>query len=82
MLLNEFKEFTGEDLYELIQSPDYSTKVTEAEYLRITGKKYLPPGYGRSTGNPRKKKSQGGGHHKYIPLPPQEFNWGPYQLKV
>ena len=81
MLLKEYQDVFGQDLYELIQSPDYSTQVTEAEFLRITGKKYLPPGYGRSTGVKRKKKSAGGGKNKYIPLPPQDFNWGPYKLQ-
>ena len=39
-LLAEYKKEFGDDLYAEIQNPDYSTTVTEAEYLRITGKKY------------------------------------------
>ena len=81
MLLNDYKEFTGEDLYEFIQDPSFSRWVTEAEYREVTGTKHLPPGYGRSTGVKRKKISDGGGNQKYIALPPQKFNWGPYQFR-
>jgi len=76
MILDDYRKESGEDLYELIQDPSFSTWVTEAEYREVTGAKYLPPGYGRSTGVKRKKISDGGGTHKYIQLPPQEFNWG------
>ena len=74
-LLAEYKNEFGDDLYAEIQNPDYSTRVTEAEYLRITGKKYLPKGRGRGTG-PRLSRSQGGGIHTFIELPPQIFEWG------
>ena len=66
-LLAEYKKEFGDDLYAEIQNPDYSTRVTEAEYLRITGKKYLRKGLSRS---------QGGGNHTFIDLPPQIFDWG------
>ena len=76
MMMNEYHKESGEDLYELIQDPGFSTWVTEAEYREVTGVKYLPSGYGRSTGVKRKKISDGGGTQKYIQLPPQEFDWG------
>lgn len=79
MLLNDHCSDTGEDLYELLQSPEYSTLVSESEYLRITGAHNIPKGHGRRGG-----RNRGGGRinrnvkHKgtMIPLPPQEFNWG------
>lgn len=74
-ILNEHNEETGEDLFELIQSTEFSTKVTEAEYLKRTGKRYLPKGAGRTTGK-RKKRSDGGGYQNFLSLPPQRFNWG------
>ena len=87
-LLNEFKEFTGEDLYGLIQSPDFSTLVTESEYMEITGQSRVPRGHGRATGGRPSKTSDTYGkgvrkikQNRDIPLPPQTFNWGPYRLK-
>lgn len=75
LILQEHKEESGEDLFDLLQSTEFSTTVTEAEYLKRTGRKYLPKGRGRGTGS-RLSRSQGGGHHTFIELPPQEFNWG------
>ena len=74
-ILQEHKEESGEDLFELLQSTEFSTKVTEAEYLRRTGRNRLPKGRGRGTGS-RLSRAQGGGYHTFIELPPQEFNWG------
>ena len=74
-LLIEYKEEYDDDLYELIQSTEYSTTVTEAEYLRITGKNSLPRGRGRGTGS-RLSRAQGGGYHNFIELSPQNFQWG------
>ena len=59
-ILQEHKEESGDDLFGLLQSTEFSTKVTEAEYLRITGKKYLPQGRGRGTGS-RLSRAKGGG---------------------
>ena len=75
MLLMENKEYTGEDLYGLLQDPSYSKMVTEDEYRRITGKARLPKYTGRGTGR-RVSIAQGGGRQARIPLPPQKFNWG------
>ncbi|MDC0962840.1 hypothetical protein OAR96_01850 [Euryarchaeota archaeon] len=84
-LFNEYKEEFDENLYDLIQDPDYSTMVTENEYKQITGEKYLPQGryMGRSTSR-TSKASDGfgkgynsrGGAQANIPLPPQDFDWG------
>ena len=40
-LFNEYKEEFDENLYDLIQDPDYSTMVTENEYKQITGEKFV-----------------------------------------
>ena len=83
MLLNEHFKETGEDLYDLLQSPDFSTLVSENQYKEITGKSRVPKGTGRATGGRSSKasKSYGKGRiqqgdWKNILLPPQEFNWG------
>ena len=60
-LLNHNKEEYGEDLYEIIQSTDYSKMVNYNEYKEITGKKNLPKGSRRSPN---------------ITLHPQDFEWG------
>jgi len=83
MILQDHKEETGEDLYDLIQDPDFSTLVSENEWKKITGKTRVPQGAGRNTGGRASKtsKSYGKGRipkgsWKNILLPPQEFNWG------
>jgi hypothetical protein len=74
-ILQEHEKESGDDLFGLLQSTEFSTKVTEAEYLRITGKKYLPQGRGRGTGS-RLSRAKGGGNYTFIDMPPQEFHWG------
>jgi|APSaa5957512535_1039671.scaffolds.fasta_scaffold16718_3 hypothetical protein len=79
IILKENEKEFGEDLFGPLQSPEYSEMVTENEYLKITGARFIPRGYGRRGGRNRE-----GGRinrnikHKdtMIPLPPQEFNWG------
>ena len=73
-LFDEFKKYFGEDPYAILQSTEKHKLVKAAEYLQITGKKYLPPGYGHTNGN--KLKGSNRNMHKLVPLPPQEFNWG------
>lgn len=77
-LFTEFKEFTNgeEDLLQVLQDPSYVSLVTREEYRQITGRKYSPPGSGLSTS--RNPGAARGSNAKSIPLPPQEFNWGPY----
>jgi transposase-like protein len=88
MLLNDYKDFTGEDLYEFIQDPSFSRWVSEHEYKEITGNSRVPKGSGRATGGRPSKVSESYGagtknvgDHRNIPLPPQKFNWGPYQFR-
>ncbi len=83
MMLNEHHSETGEDLYDLLQDPDFSTLVSENEWKKITGKTRVPQGVGRAAGGRASKtsKSYGKGRvqrgsWKNILLPPQEFNWG------
>ena len=77
LLFNDFKEFCGIDLIEILDDPKFSIIVSGDEYLRITGEKQLPVGYGRSLGGrsskPETVKTRGA--HIKIPLPPQDFNW-------
>jgi len=75
MLLNDYREETGEDLYDLLQDPSYSELVTEQKYRLRTGRTRLPRYTGRLSG-PRVSIAQGGGRMRYVPLPPQEFHWG------
>ena len=76
MILQDHKEDTGEDLYDLLQSPDFSRLVTENEYREITGEN-IPKGHGRR-GSSSGQKAMRDTKQKMtmIPLPPQEFNWG------
>ena len=84
IILHEHKENTGEDLFSVIQSEENIQMVTEKEYREITGKKYVPRGYGRAMGGRPSKISEnyGKGHNEQgdvraiVPLPPQEFHWG------
>ena len=73
-LFYEFKQFTGEDPYNVLQDTSNHTLVSAKEYLSVTGKKYLPVGYGHTNGN--KVKGENRNTHKKVPLPPQTFNWG------
>jgi hypothetical protein len=88
ILLNDYRDFTGEDLYDLLQDPKFSTLVSENEWKKITGKSRLPKGTGRSAGGRPSKVSEsygkgtrGKGDWRTILLPPQKFNWGPYQFR-
>ena len=72
-IFEEYKKDTGIDLYESLQSEEGLPKVTEAEYKKITGEKYLSNGAGRSTG---KRAKKGGSVQNKMILPPQEFFWG------
>ena len=49
--------------------------VSMPEYMRITGSRYPPPGYGRGSGGRTSKASMKGEAKRNItiPLPPQEF---------
>jgi len=79
IILKENEEECGEDLFDSLQSIEYSKMVTENEYLRITGAHNIPRGYGRRGGRNRGgKRINRNVKHKdtMIPLPPQEFNWG------
>jgi len=80
-LFIEFKQFTNgeEDPLATLQDPSQMKMVTREEYLRVTNKKYSPKGSGISTS--RGSGAEVGSNHRGIPLPPQEFKWGPYQRK-
>ena len=73
-LFVQFKEYFEEDPYAILQKTDNHKMVKAAEYLRMTGKKQLPVGYGHTNGN--KVRGDKRNMHKMVPLPPQEFKWG------
>ena len=74
-ILEVHKQETGEDLYSILQDTTYSKNVSMPEYMRITGSRYPPPGYGRGSGGRTSKASMKGEAMRNItiPLPPQEF---------
>ena len=74
-LLDDYKNYFDEDLFSLLQDESYVTMVTESEYRRITGYKYNPVGWGRSTATAGRKANRDAGQTT-VPLPPQDFNWG------
>jgi transposase-like protein len=80
-LFIQFKEMTNgqEDPLAFLQDPSNHIMVSEAEYRKITGRKYLPLGKGRTTG--KRVQGENKGTHVKIQLPPQEFAWGPYSRK-
>lgn len=78
-----YKLESGVDLYSILQNPDYMQSVHAGDYLRKTGKKYLPPGQGINTGNRTALKhyrngSMSGlkGHARHVRVDLREFNWG------
>jgi hypothetical protein len=74
MIMNDYLNNTGEDLFSELQDPEYIKWVTHHDFLKITGKN-IPKGFGRkgrSLGKSGNKKSKA----SLVPLPPQEFNWG------
>ena len=80
-LFIQFKEMTNgqEDPLAFLQDPSNHIMVSEAEYRKITGRKYLPLGKGRTTG--KRVQGENKGTYVKIQLPPQEFDWGPYSRK-
>lgn len=69
-IFEEHKKETGIDLYDSLQSEEGLPKITEAEYKKITGKKNLSSGSGRTSGF---RVTKGGAMRV---LHPQEFLWG------
>lgn len=77
MLFDEWKNFSGIDLLNHLEDKKYSKMVNGDEYLKITGEKYLPSGYGRSSSRISSTERKGTpGSGVKVPLKPQIFNWG------
>ena len=77
ILFDEWKDFSGIDLLNHLEDKKYSKLVNGDEYLKITGKKYLPSGYGRSSSRTSSTERKGKpGLGVKVPLKPQIFNWG------
>ena len=77
-VLLKHKESSSEDLYECIQDPEMTKMVTRETWLRETGMRYVPKGYGQSQGGRTPKpriKNPRGGLLLEVPLPPQHFDW-------
>ena len=66
MLLIDYKEESGEDLYSLLQDTSFDQFVSYRNYVRITGKRPKRPG---ST------SSRFGSNQSKFRVPPQNFNW-------
>ena len=49
-VLMEHNESSGEDLYACIQDPEMTILVTKQRWLRETGMRHVPKGYGQSQG--------------------------------
>lgn len=74
MIMNDYLDNTGEDLFSELQNPEYIKWVSHHDFVKITGKN-IPKGFGRkgnSTGKTGNKKSKA----SLVPLPPQDFFWG------
>ena len=73
---------TGVNPFDVLQDMSKCTLVSQKEYKQITGRKSVPKGFGRSQGGRASKASTsygkghtGVGEKKYIPIPPQDFDW-------
>ena len=77
-LISDYKEYSGEDLYSIIQDPSMIKMVTREEWREATNNAVVPSGSGLSTnrGDKGKKYDKIGSNAKDIPLPPMKFNWG------
>ena len=77
------KHETGIDPFEILQDTSEIRMVSENEFKRITGEKYVPKGYARAVGGRPSKANEGFGKGAWkqgegmanIPLPPQYFDW-------
>ena len=79
-MFEEFKHESNEDLFEFLQDPDFIVMVSEKYYRKITGKKQVPPGYGRSLGSRGRKKKFGKEKiQNKVAMEPQIFNWGEHR---
>ena len=77
ILFSDLKEAFGVDLLNHLEDKKYSKLVNGDEYMRITGNKSLPRGFGRSSSRISSELRKGEpGEGVKVPLPPQEFNWG------
>ena len=77
-VLMKHNESSGEELYACIQDPEMTILVTRQRWLRETGMRYVPKGYGQSQGGRASKlsmKNPRGDHMNEVPLPPQHFDW-------
>jgi len=76
-LLMDYKEYSGEDLYSVIQDPSMIEMVTRQEWNEATNNAPVPSGAGFSTSRVSKLdiKVGHGSNARGIPLPPVKFNW-------
>ena len=81
-LFLEFKEFTDgeEDPLATLQDPSFVSWVTKAEYKRVVGGP-IPKGYG-AKGSAGGSKANFDAPQALVPVPPLDFNWGPYEEKI
>ena len=81
MLFSDLKDAFGIDLLNHLEDKKYSKLVNGDEYMRITGNKSLPRGFGRSSSRISSELRKGEpGEGIKLPLPPQNFNWGSFNL--
>ena len=75
--INDYKEFSGEDLYEYIQDPSVIKMVTRDEWNKATNNAPVPSGSGLSTSRVSKLETKvgHGSNARDIPLPPLKLNW-------
>jgi hypothetical protein len=76
-LFEDFKNFCGIDLYNLLNDESYSELVSIPEYKEKMGSKYAPRGYGRNAGGrtPKPDRIEEINSNLKVPLPPQDFKW-------
>ena len=74
-LFKIYKHESGVDLFEVLQDTSNHKLVNLVDYMKKTGEKYPPRGYGTQTRESKLTRKNQRGSNIKIPLPPQEFNW-------
>jgi len=88
-LFLDYKEFTSsgpleggaitnnpEDLLEVLQDPSFNKKMTWHEYKIMTGENKIPNKYKIYGGGNGRRGSEEPDKHRFVSVPPQNFNWG------
>ena len=72
---------TSEDLLAILQDPSFNKKMTWHDYKIMTGKNIIPQKYKIYGGGNGKRGVKEVDKHRFVSVPPQNFNWGNIEKK-